>query len=44
MSARVAPYAEIVERTARALPSLDDAADKAVWSGTATRLYGGGDS
>ncbi|SKC76628.1 amidohydrolase family protein [Krasilnikoviella flava] len=40
MSARVAPYAEIVERTARALPALDDDAAAAVWSGTADRLYG----
>jgi len=40
MSARVAPYAEIVGRTARALPPLDDAAAVAVWSGTADRLYG----
>jgi len=40
MSARVAPYAEIVERTARALPLLDDAATTAVWSRTAERLYG----
>ncbi|MCZ2262605.1 amidohydrolase family protein [Isoptericola sp. QY 916] len=40
MSARVAPYAQIVERTAAALPPLDDAAATAVWSGTATRLYG----
>ena len=39
MSARVAPYAEVVERTAAALPSLDDAAATAVWSGTAARLY-----
>ncbi|MFE5307820.1 amidohydrolase family protein [Isoptericola sp. NPDC056605] len=40
MSARVAPYAQIVERTAAALPPLDDAAATAVWSGTAARLYG----
>ncbi len=40
MSARVAPYAEIVARTARALPALDDGATAAVWSGTAERLYG----
>ena len=40
MSARVAPYGEIVGRTARALPRLDDAAVSALWSGTAARLYG----
>ncbi|MFC7877833.1 amidohydrolase family protein [Isoptericola sp. NPDC057391] len=40
MSARVAPYAQVVERTAAALPLLDDAAATAVWSGTAARLYG----
>jgi L-fuconolactonase len=40
MSARVAPYAEIVGRTARALPRLDDAAVSALWSGAAARLYG----
>ncbi|MEL7977454.1 amidohydrolase family protein [Isoptericola sp. F-RaC21] len=40
MSARVAPYAEIVGRTAAALPPLDDGAAAAVWSGTAERLYG----
>lgn len=40
MSARVAPYAEIVGRTAGALPRLDDAAASALWSGTAARLYG----
>lgn len=40
MSARVAPYAEVVERTAAALPPLDDAGATAVWSGTAARLYG----
>ncbi|WP_285101655.1 amidohydrolase family protein [Promicromonospora sp. MEB111] len=40
MSARVAPYAEVVGRTARALPRLDDAAVSALWSGTAARLYG----
>jgi L-fuconolactonase len=39
MSARVAPYAEIVARTARALPALEEAAASALWSGTATRLY-----
>ncbi|MFI9488419.1 amidohydrolase family protein [Promicromonospora sp. NPDC052451] len=39
MSARVAPYAEVLERTARALPRLDDAAAAALWSGTAARLY-----
>ncbi|MFE5292576.1 amidohydrolase family protein [Isoptericola sp. NPDC056618] len=42
MSARVAPYAEVVGRTAAALPPLDDAAATDVWSGTATRLYGTG--
>ncbi|WP_344247158.1 amidohydrolase family protein [Isoptericola hypogeus] len=41
MSARVAPYAEIVDRTARALPALDDAGTTAMWSRTADRLYGG---
>ncbi|MFI2104981.1 amidohydrolase family protein [Isoptericola sp. NPDC019693] len=40
MSARVAPYAEIVARTAGALPAFDDAGAAAVWSGTAARLYG----
>ncbi|MFD6176817.1 MULTISPECIES: amidohydrolase family protein [unclassified Isoptericola] len=40
MSARIAPYAEVVGRTAAALPVLDDAAATAVWSGTAARLYG----
>ncbi|MGF0115207.1 amidohydrolase family protein [Promicromonospora sp. Marseille-Q5078] len=40
MSARVAPYAETVARTARALPRLDDAAAVAVWHGTGARLYG----
>ncbi|MEU2202121.1 amidohydrolase family protein [Isoptericola sp. NPDC019482] len=40
MSARVAPYAQIVARTSGALPALDDAATAAVWSGTAARLYG----
>ncbi len=40
MSARVAPYAQVVERTAAALPVLDDAAATAVWSATAARLYG----
>jgi len=40
MSARVAPYAEIVERTATALPPLDGGAATAVWSGTAAHLYG----
>ncbi|WP_157237189.1 amidohydrolase family protein [Promicromonospora sukumoe] len=40
MSARVAPYAEIVGRTARALPRLGDPATSALWSGTAARLYG----
>lgn len=40
MSARVAPYAEVVERTARALPRLGDAATRAVWGATAARLYG----
>ena len=42
MSARVAPYAQVVERTAAALPVLDGAAATAVWSGTAARLYGAG--
>ncbi|MFE6968552.1 amidohydrolase family protein [Isoptericola sp. NPDC057653] len=42
MSARVAPYADVVERTARALPALDGDAAAAVWSGTADRLYGTG--
>ncbi|MCK9794626.1 amidohydrolase family protein [Isoptericola sp. 4D.3] len=40
MSARVAPYAGILERTARALPPLSDEGSAAVWSGTAARLYG----
>ncbi|MFI2485977.1 amidohydrolase family protein [Promicromonospora kroppenstedtii] len=40
MSARVAPYAQIVARTARALPAMGDGASAAVWSGTAERLYG----
>lgn len=40
MSGRVARYAEIVARTARALPRLDDDATTALWSGTAARLYG----
>jgi len=40
MSARVSPYAEIIERTTRALPALDDAAAAAVWCGAADRLYG----
>lgn len=40
MSARVAPYAEVVERTARALPPLGDTAAQAVWAATAVRLYG----
>ena len=40
MCARVAPYAQVVERTAAALPPLDEDAATAVWSGTAARLYG----
>ncbi|MFD7312124.1 amidohydrolase family protein [Promicromonospora sp. NPDC059942] len=40
MSARIAPYADVVARTAHALPALDDGATAAVWSGTAERLYG----
>lgn len=40
MSARVAPYAEVVARTAAALPALDGSAAAALWSGTAARLYG----
>lgn len=40
MSARVAPYEQIVARTARALPALTGAAAHAVWRGTVARLYG----
>ncbi|WP_350347612.1 amidohydrolase family protein [Agromyces sp. G08B096] len=39
MSARVAPYPEIVERTADALPELDATAADAFWHGTAARAY-----
>ncbi|SIO28829.1 amidohydrolase family protein [Agromyces cerinus] len=39
MSARVAPYREIVARTASALPPLDSGAADAFWSGTASRAY-----
>lgn len=39
MSARVAPYDEIVARTAAALPPLGAAGDAAFWGGTARELY-----
>jgi L-fuconolactonase len=39
MSARVAPYAEVVARTAAALPPLGAAGDAAFWGGTARALY-----
>lgn len=39
MSARVAPYREIVARTAAALPVLGAAGDAAFWGGTARELY-----
>ncbi|MFB2579709.1 amidohydrolase [Herbiconiux sp. P15] len=40
MSRRVAPYDEIVARTAAALPRLDAEESVAFWAGTATRAYG----
>jgi L-fuconolactonase len=40
MSARFAPYPEVVDRTADALPELDARASETFWNGTATRLYG----
>lgn len=39
MSARIAPYDEIVARTAAALPALGAAGDAAFWGGTARALY-----
>ena len=39
MSARVAPYDQIVARTAAALPPLGAAGDAAFWGGTARELY-----
>jgi L-fuconolactonase len=39
MSARVAPYDQIVARTAVALPPLGAAGDAAFWGGTARELY-----
>jgi len=42
MSTRVGSYAEIVERTAHALPNLAPAEATAIWATTAERLYGDG--
>ncbi|MFC9561053.1 amidohydrolase family protein [Agromyces sp. NPDC056965] len=39
MSARVAPYREVIARTASALPRLGHEAAAAFWSGTASRAY-----
>ncbi|GIT79697.1 amidohydrolase [Leifsonia sp. LS1] len=39
MSARVAPYAEVVARTAAALPALGPGGSSAFWGGTARALY-----
>jgi L-fuconolactonase len=39
MSARVAPYRDVIARTAGALPTLRSAEATALWGGTASRLY-----
>ncbi|MFJ3491050.1 amidohydrolase family protein [Leifsonia aquatica] len=39
MSARIAPYAAVVDRTAAALPRLGASGDEAFWGGTARRIY-----
>lgn len=39
ISARFADYADVVRRTADALPALSDAERAAFWTGTATRRY-----